>query len=496
MKHPAKLYALLGLIACAGCHYRDPSIDILENEARRLEDQVYALQDELALKCAQLSACQQAECQSAECFWETTPAAPIQTYGEGAVVTPDVREPSTEPGYDVVPSEPRRSTTAPRQDSGDEVEESESSPPVIEMPSAGDEPPYDSLDESDTDSDEVSIERPPYEVMSEDPSVPESSPKNRKTGARAYEVLPDQLPTPAGSSPSPAGEGSNEEPETELMPTLASPAVESDGQFFDGESPPDLLLPPEADATDPDHELPTPGVRPRIEGQSEGPSYAENPAVALASHAEGSLENGGNRSKVAHDEETEISTEVDARITHVVVRSWLTDGTGFFDKARDADLMVLVEPRNADGQVVRLGGPVSIVVLDGDQTGPSARIGRWDYSAAETRRVFRKTPWGYAMLFELQWPLEPPTTKNLHVFVRYATIEDKQLECEQQIEPVAPDKTVAKEVSWRKSTSKQRRKSAGTAKSDLVPTTPGIELQPIPKDDSLSSSLPDTDQGP
>ena len=114
---------------------------------------------------------------------------------------------------------------------------------------------------------------------------------------------------------------------------------------------------------------------------------------------------------------------------------------GFDGQPADVDLLVVVEPRNVDGEPVLLGAPLSVVVLDASQPKESAQVARWDYSASETRRLMQSTSAGRGIHLELQWPKEPAATDQLQVFVRYVTVEDRQLEHDVSVAVQRPEES-------------------------------------------------------
>ena len=80
---------------------------------------------------------------------------------------------------------------------------------------------------------------------------------------------------------------------------------------------------------------------------------------------------------------------------------------------------------------------MSVVVLDPalrDEQGKAARVARWDFTAAETAAMFRRTGPTGAIHLMMTWPEEPPKHGKLHLFVRYVTADGRKLEANQPIE--------------------------------------------------------------
>ena len=90
--------------------------------------------------------------------------------------------------------------------------------------------------------------------------------------------------------------------------------------------------------------------------------------------------------------------------------------------------MVVFEPRNVRGEMVGEPGQVSIALVDPSQSGPQARLARWDFAPQDAFSQFHRSGAngrGYA--FELPWPAAAPANKNLQLFVRYVTPDGRKL---------------------------------------------------------------------
>lgn len=132
---------------------------------------------------------------------------------------------------------------------------------------------------------------------------------------------------------------------------------------------------------------------------------------------------------------------VDARVTHIVLNGRLTGGLDLDGRPGDEGLMLVIEPRNADGQYVSLPGKVAVAVLDPSKTGDDARVARWDFDAVETSRLVRKSLFGRGIHLEMPWPGEPPESTRLRVYVRYTTVDGRRLEADReiQVDPIGPE---------------------------------------------------------
>ncbi|QDU92771.1 hypothetical protein [Lignipirellula cremea] len=119
----------------------------------------------------------------------------------------------------------------------------------------------------------------------------------------------------------------------------------------------------------------------------------------------------------------------DRRVTHIVVNKRLSGGHDFDRRAGDDGLALVIEPRNADDLFVPTPGSMSVVVLDRSQEGEAARVARWDFEASEIEQRLRLDPFrGRGVHLHLPWPADPPHGKDLAVFLRFETDDQRQLE--------------------------------------------------------------------
>lgn len=167
----------------------------------------------------------------------------------------------------------------------------------------------------------------------------------------------------------------------------------------------------------------TPPLRPpTIEGldplmpESDTPTPAENPGANLL---------------------PEPDTIAPAGEVHeLVVNKLLTGGLDTDGRKGDEGVMVVVEPRDAEGHLVSGSGTLSLMVLDPATSEP---VARWDFTSEETARAWRKSLLGKGLHFELPWPNDPPEVGELTVYVRLVTPDGRKLLASTDIEIDVPD---------------------------------------------------------
>ncbi|MEX2121583.1 MAG: hypothetical protein WD847_18495 [Pirellulales bacterium] len=197
----------------------------------------------------------------------------------------------------------------------------------------------------------------------------------------------------------------------------AAPRRRQPASDDDSLAPPEVILPgdDQADPFQPPEIMP-PGTGP--EGQH---SPADGPRP------------NESQSQLEHDPGADQAPSDSAVVAGITLNPRLTGGHNVDGQAGDEGVMVVIEPRDADGDLVEAAGDVSVVVLDPAQRGQAARVARWDFTAEEAAGHLRDTPMGNGLHFELRWPHGPPAGAALTLYVRFTTSDGRKLEVEKQI---------------------------------------------------------------
>lgn len=124
------------------------------------------------------------------------------------------------------------------------------------------------------------------------------------------------------------------------------------------------------------------------------------------------------------------------------------------DTSSDGGLQVVIEPRDTASRLTEATGDIAIAVLDPSQTGPAARLARWNFSADEVATHFKGTEAGGGLHFRLTWPDATPTVDNLLLFVRLTTADGQQFVAEYALQPTAEANPAA---AWTEVESPARR---------------------------------------
>ena len=189
------------------------------------------------------------------------------------------------------------------------------------------------------------------------------------------------------------------------------------------------------DALKPGGSLPSdiPPVPPEIQGPSggssryEGPSFGGDPDQASLQLPRVTL--ASSQSAVPFRPKSDSRS-----VASIAIDPAVSGGIGSGDASGDRGLLGAVQPLDARGRLVDAPAEVHVTAFDQSQRGEAARIGRWDFSAAETASLFCRSANGAAIHLAMGWPEQTPKHKNLLVFVRYVTADGRKLEAKQSVE--------------------------------------------------------------
>ncbi len=135
--------------------------------------------------------------------------------------------------------------------------------------------------------------------------------------------------------------------------------------------------------------------------------------------------------------ELKLGTEKpsDMRIVEIAFHPSLTRAANFDDESDDDGLYLVLQPKNAQGQLVPTFADLDIAVLDPAREGDSntARIGRWKYSTTEVKSKFQPIGSGQGIHLTLPWNGPDPIADRVVVFVRYTMPDGRQVVADKTI---------------------------------------------------------------
>jgi hypothetical protein len=180
--------------------------------------------------------------------------------------------------------------------------------------------------------------------------------------------------------------------------------------------------------------------------------------------------------------------------TQLIINKRLTGGLDRDGQNGDEGLMVVVEPRDASGRLVKEPGAMSVVLMDPSQQGEATRVARWDFAAGEVSGLFRDTSSGRGLQFELPWPKEPPKNRALRLFVRCTTADGKKITSEAPVEVRAagdPPRISSDGKDWSRSESARRAPERRPPSSRLKSSRPASRRERLSANEA--DDRPETD---
>jgi len=143
---------------------------------------------------------------------------------------------------------------------------------------------------------------------------------------------------------------------------------------------------------------------------------------------------GESSQNSADDEPEEESPIDDYMVDRITLNRLLTGGVNQDDHPGDEGVMVVVEPRNAENQIINVPGQLAVVVVDPAIREGDPRVARWDFTADETAAHYRKSLLAEGIHLELPWPSVEPQHDRLHLHVRFITAEGKEFRADRPID--------------------------------------------------------------
>jgi hypothetical protein len=116
--------------------------------------------------------------------------------------------------------------------------------------------------------------------------------------------------------------------------------------------------------------------------------------------------------------------------------------TGGLDTDREPGperLKVVIEPIDAEGDVVKRAGALELELYDDGADEPRL-LKRWEFSRSELAKTWLSGFGIYAYVLKLDWPGgSPPESDKLLLRARFTTLRGKELEAEKRLAPKSRD---------------------------------------------------------
>ncbi len=125
-------------------------------------------------------------------------------------------------------------------------------------------------------------------------------------------------------------------------------------------------------------------------------------------------------------------------VTQLVLNRQLTGGLDTDGLPGDEGIVVVLEPRDAEGRWLEAPAEVTVVLLDPALEGEAARVARWDFTAAETIGRFCETGGGRGIELTMRWSAGTPQHSDLLLYARYTTSDGRELQVDAPIRVALP----------------------------------------------------------
>jgi hypothetical protein len=382
------LLGWLGCVALAGCHgraYSDLCAENMAAEIRDLEDQLYEYDHQYLLLEQETETLRQQNL-------ALKSAAAGATAGKRSLLSPSGRAgqvPSPlefQPRHEDLPLPPEPMLDAPQSQRG--AEQDLAQPESILEPSGSSQTPTTPPAGGTAPSGSASEELPP----------PSSAPRSNAPAS----------PTPP-RFPQPRNDGGSDFDMDNLEPPTIDPGVPG---------PPRL-----------------PAVSLRVDGSPIAPE--DNLEMNLAR-----IEIPPQRvpAKLVGDKSIkqatlQIAKEVvtDRRVVELAFHPTLSRAIDMDDRPDDDGLYLVLQPKNERGQMVPVAADLTVFALDPARQGEQAKIGRWEYSAAEVQDKLQPGGSEQGIHLRLPWNGPDPSADRVIVFALYKFDNGRQVMGEKEV---------------------------------------------------------------
>jgi len=124
------------------------------------------------------------------------------------------------------------------------------------------------------------------------------------------------------------------------------------------------------------------------------------------------------------------------RATGIRINMLLTGGLDRDGIPGDDTLSVVLEPHDANGEVLKLPGSIEVNVFDLTKSTDEQRIGSWTFSVEESRSSWHRGLFGSGYLVNLKWQ-QIPESSELLLHARLTTTDGRQFDTSSSVR-VAP----------------------------------------------------------
>ena len=120
------------------------------------------------------------------------------------------------------------------------------------------------------------------------------------------------------------------------------------------------------------------------------------------------------------------------RVTGIGFSSLLTAGVDRDGVPGDEGLTAVLAPHDAEGELVKLPGRLELDVLDLSRPRGEQRIGRWAYSAEESRKLWHAGFMSSGFQVDVPWQ-GTPASQDLVLHARFTTIDERRFDTQTEL---------------------------------------------------------------
>ena len=125
----------------------------------------------------------------------------------------------------------------------------------------------------------------------------------------------------------------------------------------------------------------------------------------------------------------DVSDEINPTVTEVVIDPLASHAENVDRLPGDDGLVLLVQPRSSNGDVIPAAGEMTVSIIDPKQYGHRQRIGLWKFTPDETSLFIADGRSGdQGIVLRLPWEKSTPKNNRLRAFVRFITEDGRRLE--------------------------------------------------------------------
>jgi len=157
---------------------------------------------------------------------------------------------------------------------------------------------------------------------------------------------------------------------------------------------------------------------------------AQARALESTQHERDALRN--QRDQLLHKTNSAVRPEqadLLVQIDHVAINTWLTGGRNTDRRPGDDELVVMIQPRDRDGEPVKLPGTLQLRLTDPAAPERARQIGNWQFTPGECRKHWLASMLSRGFLFKLPWQT-PPTRSRLLLHARFDTNDGRRFDAD------------------------------------------------------------------